>query len=167
MRFGGLQRSSLLLALAVIAADQASKIWLMEYLIGGPEGAAGGGFVELAPFANLVAVWNYGISFGIFNSGEASGVWMLTAVAALIVGVLLYWLGRTVSPFVAAALGLVIGGAVGNVIDRLRYGKVFDFLDIHLLGWHWPAFNLADAAITVGVALLFLDALFEGKRESK
>jgi len=60
-----------------------------------------------------------------------------------------------------------MGGAIGNVIDRLRYGKVFDFLDVHLFGWHWPAFNLADAAITIGVALLFLDALFEGKRGSK
>jgi signal peptidase II len=83
-------------------------------------------------------------------------------VAALVV-----WLRKAETRTLAVALGLVIGGAVGNVIDRLRFGAVFDFLDFHALGWHWPAFNLADSAISVGVGLLLIDTLSAGRRSIK
>src|SRR5271155_211354 len=80
-------------------------------------------------------------------------------LAAAIVAVLINWLSRAASPFLAVAIGLIIGGAVGNVIDRLRLGAVVDFLDFHLGGAHWPAFNLADSAICIGVAAMLLDGL--------
>jgi len=84
---------------------------------------------------------------------------LFSLVAAAIVAVLIYWLSRVESWLLAVAIGLVIGGAVGNVIDRLRFGAVVDFLDFHVGSWHWPAFNVADSAICVGVAVMLLDGL--------
>src|SRR3546814_6636075 len=98
-----------------------------------------------------------------FAHGAETTRWVLIAVALVIVAVMVVWLRRADRTLVAAALVLVIGGAVGNVVDRLRFGAVADFLDFHLMGYHWPAFNAADAGITVGVALLVLDSLF-GRR---
>jgi signal peptidase II len=83
--------------------------------------------------------------------------------AAIVIG-LLFWLRRATQPLVVGGIGLVIGGAIGNVIDRLRFGAVVDFLDFHVAGWHWPAFNVADAAICVGVGLILIDSLL-GRRE--
>jgi signal peptidase II len=88
-------------------------------------------------------------------------------VALAVVAGLLWWLGRMERPLPALAIGLVVGGALGNVIDRLRFGAVVDFLDVHAAGWHWPAFNLADSAITVGVAGLVIDGLFGGPDRDK
>ncbi len=80
---------------------------------------------------------------------------------------MLVWLFRTRRVLPALALGLIVGGALGNVIDRLRLGAVFDFIDVHLAGYHWPAFNLADSALSIGVVLLIIDGLFEGSGRSK
>jgi signal peptidase II len=148
-----------ILAAIVIVLDQLSKSVLFDYLDTRHT-------VELAGFVNLVAVWNYGVSFGMFNSGSGAASWIFVGVALAIVGVLVYWLWRGARLLPGAALGLVIGGAIGNVVDRIRYGAVFDFLDFHAFGWHWPAFNVADTAITVGVIVLFLDSLFSGAGES-
>jgi signal peptidase II len=156
------QRLGAGLMVAVIAADQLSKWWLYEYLV-----AEGRRLIELLPFVNLVAVWNYGVSFGMFNNGSAAASWIFIIVAALIVAVLAVWLYRAGRAVPAAALGLVIGGAIGNVLDRIRFGAVFDFLDVHVAGWHWPAFNVADSAISIGVAVLFIDSLFHGSESSK
>ena len=120
----------------------------------------------MTPFFNLVLAWNPGVSFGMFNSGSPLAVWGLAAVALLIVVALLVWLTRVGHWLGAAAIGLIVGGAVGNVIDRLRFGAVADFLDFHVSGYHWPAFNVADSAITIGVLFLLYDALFQG-RESR
>jgi signal peptidase II len=87
------------------------------------------------------------------------------ALAGVVSIGLLWWLGRVETRLAALSIGLVLGGAVGNVVDRLRFGAVFDFLDVHAWGWHWPAFNLADSAISVGVVLLLLESL-SGARES-
>ena len=84
---------------------------------------------------------------------------LFSVVAAAIVTVLTYWLSRVESPLLAGAISLIIGGAVGNVIDRIRFGAVVDFLDFHIGSWHWPAFNIADSAICVGVAVMLLDGL--------
>jgi signal peptidase II len=101
--------------------------------------------------------------------GGQSGVgwWLLSLLAVAIVGGLVFWLRRADRPLLAVALGLVIGGALGNVIDRLRLGAVADFLDFHLAGYHWPAFNLADSAITVGVIALVVPSLFPGRKLPK
>ena len=89
------------------------------------------------------------------------------AVALVIVGALLTWLRRAGSRLIAVSLGLVIGGAAGNIVDRITYGAVFDFLDFHVGEWHWPAFNLADSGITIGVILLLADGLLGGRRSSR
>lgn len=149
-----LNRAGLCVALAVLAADQASK-WLMLGAVMVPPRV-----VEVTPFFNLVLVWNKGVSFGLFPQGTAGGRWALIGLSLLFVAVLAAWLRRPGGARVAWGLGGVIGGALGNVADRLIHGAVVDFLDFHIAGWHWPAFNLADSAIVVGAGLLLLDALF-------
>jgi signal peptidase II len=151
------------LSIAVVVAllDQASKLWILSVMLPRPPGQQ---LITLAPFFNLVLVWNRGVSFGMFSHESAWNAVLLTLVAAAIVGGLVVWLKRTRDGLLAAAIGLVIGGAVGNVVDRLRFGAVVDFLDVHAAGWHWPAFNVADSAICIGVGLMVIDSLL-GKRE--
>lgn len=144
----------LAVAIVVVILDQLSKAAILGFFAAHP-------FSEpLTPFFSLVLGYNRGMSFGFFNAG-ASGLNALifSLVAAAIVVALIWWLVRVTSPFLAVAIGLIIGGAVGNVIDRLRLGAVVDFLDFHVGLWHWPAFNLADSAICVGVAAMLLDGL--------
>lgn len=115
----------------------------------------------LGPFFNLVMVWNKGISFGMFSSHDQTWQpYALMGVSLLIVGILFNWLRTANNNWVAAAIGMVIGGALGNVVDRLRYGAVADFFDFHALGYHWPAFNIADSLICIGVAILCWDSIF-------
>lgn len=112
--------------------------------------------IEVLPVLNLVVVRNDGVSFGML--GGVAPWWTLTAVGAAIAAALSVWLSRAQSTVLAAALGLMIGGALGNIIDRVRHGAVTDFLDFHAAGYHWPAFNFADAAIFCGVGFLLLDS---------
>jgi len=146
--------------LALIAlADQISK-WLVLDRMGDVEHT-----IPLTSFLNIVLVWNKGVTFGIYNhpSGKHYLPYILIAVAALILFLLGRWLWRTNSTLVALALGAIMGGAIGNVIDRVRYGAVTDFLDFYYGSYHWYAFNIADAAIVTGVALLLLDGMLKGK----
>ncbi len=152
----------LAIAAAALVLDQVTKLYFYDLLVAG-----GRRTIEMLPFFNLVTVWNYGISFGMFNNGSAGPSIIFVVLALAIVVALLFWLRSASHWLVTTALGLVIGGAVGNVIDRLRFGAVFDFLDFHLGGWHWPAFNVADAAISIGVVLLCIDALFLSPRSAK
>ena len=154
-----LQRG-LLLAIVVIVADQITKWLMLDFLD-----------LEVNPivvtsFFNLVLVWNRGVSFGMFNEAGAAGPWILTAVALLVVLGLLYWLRQAEGWYMVVGLGLVIGGALGNVIDRIRYGAVVDFLDFHIAGYHWPAFNVADSAICIGAGLLLIDGLLSPARQT-
>jgi signal peptidase II len=144
------------LAALVVALDQASKAWMMA-LLDPPR------MIELTGFFDVVPVWNRGVSFGILSNRDGSTAWLLGGVAVAVVVGLVVWLARAERRLLALGLGAVIGGAIGNVIDRSRFGKVFDFLDFHAAGWHFPAFNLADSAITVGVGLLLLDGLLSGR----
>lgn len=159
-------RPGLALAALVAVLDQLTKwsiyagVFGLPFLGPVPETLPRLPPIELTGFFNLVTVWNFGISFGMFNTGSAAGSLILVAVATGITAALVVWLHRADRRWVGAALGLVIGGAVGNIVDRLRFGAVFDFLDFHVWGWHWPAFNLADSAISVAVVLLLADALF-------
>lgn len=145
----------LVIAIAVVAADQAAKAWVLDFFIhrGGEPVAV------VTPFFNLVLTGNRGMSFGLFNNNDAMNTAVFTALAAVIVIALLLWLRRAHNAVIRLALGLIVGGAVGNVIDRVVRGAVVDFLDFHLGDWHWFAFNLADAAICLGVAALLLDGL--------
>ncbi len=142
-------------AAAVFAADQATKFWVLAAHAGLP--------VEVLPFFNIVLVWNRGVSFGLFG---AAGPLVLAAIGAAVATVLVVWMLRSPRRFEALALGAVAGGAAGNILDRLTHGAVVDFLDFHSGGWHWYAFNLADSAITVGVAMLLFDAVFGRSRRA-
>jgi len=142
-------------AMAVVVLDQLSKAGVREYFAGHPAGE----HENVTPFFNIVLIHNRGMSFGLFNSGTGLNALLFSLVAAAIVTVLIYWLSRVDSSLLAVAIGLIIGGAVGNVIDRVRLGAVVDFLDFHVGLWHWPAFNVADSAICIGVAVMLLDGL--------
>jgi signal peptidase II len=170
------------IALDVLALDQLSKWLILEYVMRGevqpnaqPRGLmdwimdAPSRFpfasVELLPFFNLSMVWNEGISFGLFHG---SGIWILVGLSLIITVLFSVWMTRAQSWFQIVALALVIGGAIGNVIDRLRFGAVADFFDFHVFGWHYPAFNIADCGIVVGIALLVFDGIvLEPKRAKK
>ena len=142
------------LAAAVVALDQITKWWIVERVMQPPR------TIPVTSYFNLVMGWNRGVSFGLFNTDSPINVWLLPLVAIVIIIGLVVWLSRTDRFLVSTAIGLVIGGAVGNLIDRLRFGAVADFLDFHVAGFHWPAFNVADTGITVGAAVLVLESLF-------
>lgn len=128
--------------------DQGTKALALAYA---PHLASG---IKILPVFNLVLVHNTGVSFGLFGLVPW---WTLGLLGAVVVAILAVWLWRTRSLLEGAALGLVIGGALGNVLDRVRHGAVTDFLDLHVGAYHWPAFNVADVAIVSGVGLLLLD----------
>ena len=162
------------LALDVLILDQLSKWLILEYVMrkeiqpnAQPVGLldwimdAPSRFphasIELLPFFNLTMVWNEGISFGLFHG---MGIWILVALSLIITVAFSLWMLKSESWFQTVALALVIGGAIGNVIDRLRFGAVADFFDFYIGNWHYPAFNVADCAIVVGIALLVIDGIF-------
>jgi signal peptidase II len=145
-------RLGLGIALLTVVLDQLSKWIVLDTF----EPGVG---IAVTPFFNLVLVWNRGVSFGMFNSGGSFAPWLLSGLALAVVVALGAWLQRTEQRLTALGLGLVIGGALGNVVDRIRFGAVVDFLDFHLAGYHWPAFNVADAGICVGAALMVADGL--------
>ena len=152
-------RLGLLVALPVVVLDQLTKWWVLADLMNPPAA------IEVTPFFNLVLVWNRGVSFGLFDNDSPWGPVLLAGLALAISVVLLVWLTRAGSRLSAIAIGIVLGGAIGNVIDRVRFGAVVDFLDFHAWGYHWPAFNVADSAISIGVGLLLYDGLFENRRK--
>lgn len=156
-----LRRLGLSLALLVVVADQISKWWILDVVMNPVPRV-----VEVTGFFNLVLAWNPGVSFGMFQHDAGVMPYALSGLALLVAAMVGRWLWTAERWTQAAALGLVIGGAVGNVADRLRFGAVCDFLDFHYAGWHFWAFNVADAGISVGVALLIIDGLFFDRETS-
>lgn len=148
----------LMLALAIMAADQLSKQAILSLYHTTPPP------IEITPFFNLVMVWNRGMSFGLFSEHDAL-VAMIGITLSITLGVMV-WLWRTQEVWLGWPLGMVIGGAVGNIIDRLRFGAVADFFDVHVVGYHWPAFNIADSAIVIGVAIIAWRSLILPKAET-
>lgn len=148
-----------LIAILVIVADQASKWAAVKYLIRHP--------VEVAPFLNLWLVLNKGAAFG-FLSGASGWQNLLFVIIAIVVSFVIIAMVRRLGAHdvqVLTGLMLVLGGAIGNLVDRVRQGYVVDFIDLHYQDWHWPAFNVADSAITIGAVLLVLDAIGLGFRK--
>ena len=150
-------RAGILAALVTLVADQASKLWLLNGF-----DLARRGVVKVAPFFDLVLAWNIGISFGwLQNDGQAAQL-ALMAVKVIAVIALAIWMARSQTRLATVALGLIIGGAIGNGIDRLAYGAVVDFALFHIeIGgntFNWYVFNLADVAIVAGVAALLYDS---------
>ena len=159
-------RIGLVVALLLLVADQASKWWILEELRLPEMGHVP--VLALGPFGiDLSMVWNRGVTFGLLSGNGPWNHLILALVAAGIALFLLRWLARAETRMVAVALGAVIGGAVGNVADRLRFGAVVDFVDAHAWDWHWYVFNVADAGIVCGVAALIADALFRRAPEAK
>ena len=140
------------LAATIIVLDQLSKWWVLS-VHRLPERIS----TEVLPVFSLTMVWNRGVSFGLFQA-EDWGRWLLAGFSAVVAIALAVWARKVERRLTALALGLVIGGAIGNLIDRVRFGAVADFLDFTRLGFPW-VFNVADSAITVGVIVLLLDSL--------
>jgi signal peptidase II len=139
------------LSLAIVAVDQATKAMVLARFRPG-EG------VVVAPNFNLVLVYNKGAAFSFLSDAPGWQTPLLVGFALVAIAIVAYLLWRSPERrILSAGLALILGGALGNVIDRLRFGQVVDFLDFHAAGWHWPAFNVADSAITVGAVLLILD----------
>lgn len=145
--------AGLAVSLVILILDQASKWWILLDIMNPPL------TIEVLPFFNLVLVWNRGVSFGLFPAGDTTGMWILVGVALAVCLALLMWLRSADNRRTVIALGLIIGGAIGNVVDRIVHGAVVDFIDVHAGGYHWPAFNVADSAICIGAGLLILDSL--------
>ena len=141
-------------ATVVLAADQGSKWWILNGLK-----LQDLGTVAILPVLNFTMVWNHVVTFGLLGGLGAASALILAAVALAVVAALFVWLRKAESRLVAVALGAIAGGAVGNVVDRLRFGAVVDFLHAHAFGYSWYVFNVADAAIVCGVAALVLDSV--------
>jgi signal peptidase II len=158
--WGPLTRFALVIALLAAAVDQAVKLYLLFVVDLGARG-----IVTLTPFLDLVLTWNTGISYGLFRQEGPLGQWALLALKAIAVILLWIWLSRTSSRLTAASLGLIIGGAIGNAIDRFAYGAVADFVLFHLttasFSFKWYVFNLADVAIVAGVVGLLYETLID------
>jgi signal peptidase II len=151
-------RPGIIAAVAALALDQASKLWLLFVFEIARRGA-----VQVTPFFDLVLAWNVGISFGWFQSESPAAQIILMVIKAVAVIVLAIWMARSRTLLATVALGLIIGGAIGNAIDRFAYGAVVDFALFHVqIGgkpFNWYVFNLADVAIVAGVAALLYDSL--------
>lgn len=140
-------------AVIVLAADQVSKYWVL-HVLNLPDIRQ----IVVSPVLNLTMVWNQGVTFGMLNGLGSWSHIVLAALALTVVAALCVWLRRAQNMLSAAAIGGIAGGAVGNVIDRLRYGAVTDFIHFHLGDWSWYVFNVADAAIVCGVAALIVES---------
>ncbi len=152
---GAATRLGLIAALIVLAADQGSKYWIL-HVLDLPDLRQ----VVLLPVLSLTFVQNHGVTFGLLNGLGSWSHFALAGVALLVVAALCVWLRRAENALVAVSIGAIAGGAVGNVIDRLRYGWVVDFIHAHIGDWSWYVFNVADAAIVCGVAALIVESQF-------
>ena len=151
-------RLGLIVALASILFDQASKWWILVEVMDPPK------VIPVTSLLNFVLTWNRGVSFGLFNNEGNFGAWFFSILAIIIVGILLIWLRKAKTKVQSISLGFIIGGAIGNVIDRVNHLAVLDFIDFHLGDSHWPAFNAADSFITLGAAVLIVDSLFSRQK---
>jgi len=162
-------RYGLILAAVIFAADQAVKLFFLFGLdfiksLSGLDVAP----IEILPFFNIVMVWNPGISYGLFQAESEFQRWLLVVFSLGVVGLLIWWLRGIKDLRLAQAIGLIIGGAVGNVIDRIAYGKVADFFHLHAFDYSWYVFNVADTAIVFGVLLMAADLIWtEWKSRSR
>ncbi len=158
LKLGRYGLTGLALAVGVFIADQATKWLVMEKIL---RVTSDGGYDKLAlfPGLNFVMVWNRGVSFGMF--GDVGSAMAFCALSILICIPLSVWMAVAEKKIVALSLALIIGGALGNVIDRIRFGAVADFIDVYAGQWHWPAFNIADSAIVIGAVLLIIDSILD------
>ncbi|MCV6639333.1 signal peptidase II [Candidatus Albibeggiatoa sp. nov. NOAA] len=144
------------ISIIVVILDQVSKIWADTTLVFGQP-------VEILPFLNFTLLYNTGVAFSFMADAGGWQRWLFTGLAAVISVIIMVWMARTPRSqiWVNSALAMILGGAIGNnLIDRLLYGHVIDFIDVYYQQWHWPVFNIADSAITVGAIMLLIDAIW-------
>ena len=146
-----MHRVGLSVAAAVVVVDQLTKLWILGFIDNGTG-------VPVTGFFNIILTFNTGISFSLFQS-PTWGPWVFSILSLAVVVGLAIWLRRAQTRWLAIALGGIIGGAVGNTVDRMVHGGVVDFLDFHVAGYHWPAFNAADSAIVGGVVMILAEGL--------
>lgn len=147
-------------AAAVVLVDQVTKAMVTSRFAEGER-------LEVNGFFNMVLVYNKGAAFSFLSNAPGWQTPLLIGFALVAIGIVVTMLVRSPDRLVlSSGLALILGGALGNVIDRVRFGKVVDFLDFHAAGWHWPAFNVADSAITVGAVLLILDGFRKHERRA-
>lgn len=158
---GGIAVMGGAIAAAVIAIDQLVKAWALHIYE-----LPVRGHVELSPVMDLTMVWNRGVSFGLLYADNDIGRWLLAGFSVVVAGLLAWWLSKAQRRLLGVALGLVIGGALGNAIDRIVHGAVADFLDFSDIWFPW-VFNIADASISVGVGLMLLDAALAPREPKK
>lgn len=149
------------IAFTVVVLDQLSKYFILYHFLGMSA------YVPFGDYFNIVRAWNTGVSFSMLNNYGNLGVWLLSGLAVVIVIALFYWLKAEDNRLTQVALGMIMGGAVGNVIDRLRFGAVFDFLDVHIGNSHWPAFNAADSFICIGAGLIITQAVLSNFKKKR
>jgi signal peptidase II len=149
-------RLGLNIATLVFAADQLSKYWILN-VINLDEREP----IQITPFMDLAMAWNKGVSYGLLSTHMQG---LLVALSVAIAIMLVFWLRKATKPLAAASYGMLIGGALGNALDRLLHGAVADFVLLHWGTFNWYIFNVADIAIVAGVALLLYDAFFDGKK---
>jgi signal peptidase II len=154
-------RLGFLIAAVTFVLDQATKLYTL-FVIDLPLREP----IRLAPFLDLIVVWNRGISYGLFQQHTEFGRWLLILLSVAASLALSIWIKRTANRWLAASLALIVGGALGNVVDRLAYGAVFDFIHIHVGSFSWYVFNVADAAIVAGVAGLLYDSFVLDRRRA-
>ena len=159
--WGPLSPLGLGIAVLTVLADQANKAWMLYVYDIGAKGT-----VAITSFFDLVLVWNRGISYGLLPQESTLGRWGLILFAFGASLALAAWLARLDSRLAAISIGLIIGGAVGNAIDRILYGAVADFFSFHAFGYQWYVFNIADTAIVAGVVGLLYDSLFRGHKKA-
>lgn len=156
------RRNGLILAFFIFAVDQATKLIVMHSI-----GLRAKGQIELLPFFNLTWAENYGVSMGMLTASSEFQRWALVALTAIIAIAVAVWMWKETAKWDIVALSMVLGGAMGNIIDRAMYGYVVDFLDLHINGFRpFLIFNVADASISIGVAILLIRALFFAKKDS-
>jgi signal peptidase II len=147
-------------AIITFIFDQWSKKTALNWFLSGHHQ------IKASSFLNIILSANKGISFGMLAAGSAYEVWMLIIVAVCISFLLGLWIWQAESRFSSLCFGLILGGALGNVMDRFLYGAVVDFLDFHIFGYHWYTFNIADCGIVIGAVLLVIQMIFSGKNGS-
>ncbi len=148
--------------------DQISKLWILQQFVYS-KGLEINPYtyyysvIELLPFLNIRLVWNTGISFSLFSSGGVLTMYVILAIQVMIVSLIIFWMKKSNNFTQFALFGLIVGGAMGNIYDRFVYGAVVDFIDVFYSNYHFPTFNLADAAISIGCLMWFYDSLFANK----
>lgn len=146
-----------IIALLIVIFDQLTKAIVLSNFT--PPAV-----LPVFPFFNLVLVMNKGVSFSMFSSDAEWMPWVLTGIGSLITIGIAYWLYIEKNILLKTALALILGGAIGNIIDRIRFGAVVDFLDFHAFGYHWPSFNIADTMICIGATILIIESIFSKEK---